>query len=256
MQILEEFENIEKGIKNDDELYQACYAVDALGPAAVSDVKMWFSNYILRPYIEIFEPGKPESDFENTRRRFSWLKRTLKEFDEKYKNTFIEHWYMEHMIAYEFCRQTKLHIDELLQSSHQKIDVSKLIEVLQATIDFEVDLQNKFEKNQDFKEEQRNISIGEGGHVQIESGSAKEIAAKYANENKAVEKPKKLKHQNVQQARKNIPAPQYRFKSCISEVFEPYLKTYSESEEQKILDCLDSFTATSDKHEVIEYTIY
>jgi hypothetical protein len=91
---------------------------------------MWFSNYLLRPYLEIFEPGKPDSDFENAKRRFSWLKRTLKEFEEKYKNTFIEHWYMEHMIAYEFCRQTKLHIDEILSSNHQKIDVSKLIEIL------------------------------------------------------------------------------------------------------------------------------
>lgn len=104
MQILEEFENIERGIKHEEELNSACYAIDALGPAAVCDVKMWFTNFILRPYQEIFEPGKPDSDFENTRRRFSWLKRTLKEYEEKYQLIFPEHWCMDQMIAYEFCR--------------------------------------------------------------------------------------------------------------------------------------------------------
>ena len=53
---------------------------------------------------------------------------------------FLPHWYMEHMLTMEFCRQTKLHIDEILSVDHFKIDVSKLIEILQATIDFENDL--------------------------------------------------------------------------------------------------------------------
>ena len=33
--------------------------------------------------------------------------------------------------------------------------------------------------------------------------------------------------------------PAYRFTSCISEVFEPYLKSYSENEEQKLIDSLE-----------------
>jgi len=85
-----------------------------MGQHAVNDVKMWFSNFMLRPYQEIFEPGKPDSEFENARRRFSWLKRTLKEYEEKYLGVFLDHWYIEHMIAQEFCRQTKLHLDEIL----------------------------------------------------------------------------------------------------------------------------------------------
>lgn len=104
IQILEEFENVQKGIKNDSELYDACFAIDALGATAIADVKMWFSNFILRPYLEIFEPGKPDSEFENIRRRFSWLKRTLKEYEDKYQGIFIEQWAMQQMVAYEFCR--------------------------------------------------------------------------------------------------------------------------------------------------------
>jgi len=84
IQILEDFGNLEKGIKVDEMLHDACIAIDAMGENAVNDVKMWFSNFILRAYQEIFEPGKPDSEFENSRRRFSWLKRTLKDYDEKY----------------------------------------------------------------------------------------------------------------------------------------------------------------------------
>jgi len=52
---------------------------------------------------------------------------------------------MEEMIAKEFCRQTKLHIDGVLSMGHLKIDVSKLVEILQATIEFENDIQKKFD---------------------------------------------------------------------------------------------------------------
>jgi vacuolar protein sorting-associated protein 53 len=86
---------LEKGIKVDEMLHDACIAIDAMGENAVNDVKMWFSNFMLRAYQEIFEPGKPDSEFENSRRRFSWLKRTLKDYDEKYMQIFPSHWYMQ-----------------------------------------------------------------------------------------------------------------------------------------------------------------
>ena len=41
------------------------------------------------------------------------------------------------MIAYEFCRQTKLHLDGMLSTQHNTIDVSVIIDILQNTIDFE-----------------------------------------------------------------------------------------------------------------------
>lgn len=105
----------------------------------------------------------------------------MKDYDEKFKGVFLEEWYMEQLIAWEFCRQTKLHLDEILSKSHYSIEVSKLIEILQATIDFETDLQNKFEQNklQDLMEFDRKVAFGNDGKVEIESGSAKEIAAKY-----------------------------------------------------------------------------
>lgn len=48
----------------------------------------------------------------------------------------------------------------------------------------------------------------------------------------------------------------YRFKGCISECFEPYLKSYSESEERKIIDAIENVIAGGDKLETTDCTIY
>ena len=44
----------------------------------------------------------------------------------------------------------------------------------------------------------------------------------------------------------------YRFKGCISECFEPYFKSYSESEERKIIDAVENVTSLGDKLETID----
>ena len=59
-----------------------------MGDQAINVIKEKFSNFILLPYIEIFEPGKPDAEFKNAVRRFSWLKRALKEYEEKYIRIF------------------------------------------------------------------------------------------------------------------------------------------------------------------------
>lgn len=49
----------------------------------------------------------------------------------------------------------------------------------------------------------------------------------------------------------------YRFRGCISECFEPYLKSYSESEERKIIEAIESvMSGQGDKLETIDFTIF
>jgi len=79
-----------------------------------------------------------------------------------------------------------------------KIDVSKLIEVLQSISEFEDDLQEKFDKNKldDLEEFESHVKVGDGGEVQIDSGSAKEIASRYKNKFAQMEKEKEQPKQN------------------------------------------------------------
>jgi hypothetical protein len=44
----------------------------------------------------------------------------------------------------------------------------------------------------------------------------------------------------------------YRFRGCISECFEPYLKSYSESEERKIMEAIEN-AMMADKLETIDF---
>lgn len=98
------------------------------------------------------------------------------------------------MIAYEFCRNTKLHIDSILSTQHHTIDVSIIIDILQSTIDFEMDLHKRFahntQQNLNSKDNFDDISsqavtVDKYGNVKIEGGSVKEIKEKYKNTGEA-----------------------------------------------------------------------
>jgi len=47
----------------------------------------------------------------------------------------------------------------------------------------------------------------------------------------------------------------YRFKGCISECFEPYLNTYSEEEEAKIVDILEGAVKINERVENLDYIV-
>lgn len=52
---------------------------------------------------------------------------------------------MMQLYTHEFCRLTKLHIDEILSTQHTQIDVGLIIETMHQTIEFEGELAKQFE---------------------------------------------------------------------------------------------------------------
>ena len=54
---------------------------------------------------------------------------------------------MQELLALDFCRMTKLHLDAILSASYQDIDVSLIIEAIQSAKDFENELHRKFSTN-------------------------------------------------------------------------------------------------------------
>lgn len=81
------------------------------------------------------------------------------------------------------------------------------------------------------------MSIDAQGNVKIEGGSREEIMAKYSGKEDNQDKKNKKVYERIQ-GKTRMSAHIYRFKGCISECFEPYLKSYSESEENKIIDAI------------------
>lgn len=57
---------------------------------------------------------------------------------------------MPELVAWDFCRATKLHLDAILSEGaaghQQEIDVGLIIETMQMTIEFENDLQRRYSK--------------------------------------------------------------------------------------------------------------
>jgi hypothetical protein len=86
--------------------------------------------------------------------------------------------------SYEFCRVTKIHLDEILSENISHHDVSLIIEAMQQAIEFENELARRFPINPDQapkSADQRNQVEFRDGKVEVQgSGSADDIRAKYA----------------------------------------------------------------------------
>ena len=66
---------------------------------------------------------------------------------------------MKQLLAWEFCRVTKLHLDNILSTKSIEIDVSVIIQTMQEAIEFENDLQRQFFKLQTEMESNYNEAI-------------------------------------------------------------------------------------------------
>ena len=127
---MEDFSRIGKGSQK-EQLYEACFALDSIGESAVNELRVQFCRQFLQSYEEPFAPGKPDSSLEHTRRRFAWFKRILKEATvgpNATFNIFPDQWQMPQLLSQEFCRITKLHLDEILSQSAGQTDLRLIIE--------------------------------------------------------------------------------------------------------------------------------
>lgn len=100
----------------------------------------------------------------------------------------------------------------------------------------------------------QSVTVDAHGNVRIEAGDAADIKDKYGGGMTEEEKQNRKVYERIR-GKTKMSAHIYRFKGCISECFEPYLKSYSESEERKIVEAIES-AMTGDKLETIDFTIF
>ncbi|KAJ3346884.1 Vacuolar protein sorting-associated protein 53 [Allomyces javanicus] len=88
-------------------LGQAAFVTDALDDNARQQLQNWYCSLVLREYRTIFN-GKDElSNLDNVPRRFAWLKRYLKVYDDDHARLFPAHWAMDHRVATQFADETR-----------------------------------------------------------------------------------------------------------------------------------------------------
>ncbi|KAJ3368452.1 Vacuolar protein sorting-associated protein 53 [Allomyces arbusculus] len=92
---------------NVEMLGQAAFVMDSLDDNARQQLQNWYCSLVLREYRTIFN-GKDElSNLDNVPRRFAWLKRYLKVYDDDHARLFPAHWAMDHRVATQFADETR-----------------------------------------------------------------------------------------------------------------------------------------------------
>ena len=214
--------------QNSDRLYDACLAVNAIGDRAIGEIKTWFTQYKLAPYEKMYDPKIENAiEFKDTEKRFDWLKRALKEYDKLYDDVFPPSWGFKSQLCQEFCRITKLQLNEILMMNVEgikNIEVEVLVKVLNSTISFEKSL-NEYLISE-YPDTDDNIKSNF-----LDMNVIEEIRTKYSEAKS-----------NKKNGRKDPnPKPRYRlFRviGIISESFEPYMNSYVTNEEKKINDII------------------
>ena len=213
---------------NSDRLYDACLAINAIGDRAIGEIKTWFTQYKLAPYEKKFDPKIENAiEFKDTEQRFDWIKKALKEYDKIYDEVFPPSWGFKSQLCQEFCRITKLQLNEILMMNVEgvkNIEVEVLVKVLNTTISFEKSLNEYLISEYPINEaDKKNNNF-------LDMNIIEEIQSKYAE--------KKVRPQNRKDPNTKPRYRLFRVIGIISESFEPYMNSYVSNEEKKIKDII------------------
>lgn len=128
-------------------LSEACLVIEALGEQSKSRLITWYCNTQLREYRQVFRGSEEAGSLDNITRRYAWLKRILKTYDEEHAQIFPPSWKVNEILTHTFCDNTKEDFKGILARSTrstQRLDVNLLLSCLQETLDLEQWLDKKF----------------------------------------------------------------------------------------------------------------
>ncbi|KAG0212026.1 Vacuolar protein sorting-associated protein 53 [Mortierella sp. NVP41] len=131
-------------VGNIGQLASACLVIDILGDDVRQNLVEWYCKLQLRAYRSVFKPNEEVSALDNTSRRYAWLKRLLKIHDEEHAHIFPASWDVSRILCLQFCQITRVDLTDILARSASTADVPLLLQVLQLTLEFESQLENRF----------------------------------------------------------------------------------------------------------------
>jgi len=207
--------------------------VDALGSSMRRDVITQFCLRILEDYKDIFQPPKEASSLETAERRYAWLKRALRDYEEKHARNFPDAWRVPCALCMHFCHVTRQHLVEVLSTSHHTVDPELMVRVLRKSIEFENELARKYPV-----EDAAALASAEPEVPDYTVGAAG-FGLKYPDVLGKVPRAARASAAEAGQDPEFAP----RFKGIISECFDAYLSSWVKHEESQLLEVLDRSTA-------------
>ncbi|KAI8646117.1 Vps53-like protein [Parasitella parasitica] len=126
-------------------LHDACLVADVLGEPTREKIIKRYVDLQLVNYRQIFRPMEEVSQLENVSRRYAFLKRILKVCDDEHAEIFPTSWAVSARVCEKFCKDTKSDLDVVIKNN--PCDVKDLLKALQLTIEFEGQLNKRYEKH-------------------------------------------------------------------------------------------------------------
>eukprot|EP00929_Paragymnodinium_shiwhaense_P072497 TRINITY_DN36798_c0_g1_i1.p1 TRINITY_DN36798_c0_g1~~TRINITY_DN36798_c0_g1_i1.p1 ORF type:complete len:845 (-),score=228.34 TRINITY_DN36798_c0_g1_i1:149-2623(-) len=221
-------------------LESAAGCVDAIGAVLRRDIISQFCNRLLEGYKDIFQPPKQFSTLESAERRYAWLKRSMREYDEKYACHFPDSWRVPCALCEHFCQVTRQHLVEVLSMSVHTVDPELMVRVLRKSIDFENDLADRYPADvripvggnagrADFTKAASNFGFKYPEVLGVSTAATSSSSSSAPAERKAGQLPREASVASF--------AP--RFKGIISECFDAYLSSWVQHEEKQLLNDVD-----------------
>ncbi|KAK9760571.1 Vacuolar protein sorting-associated protein 53 [Basidiobolus ranarum] len=125
------------------DLNDMCSLIEVIGEGFRTKMIDWFCDLHLREYRKLFTGDDEVAALDNTSRRFAWLRRLLKVYDEEYTSVFPLKWKVNEILCETFCMITRSDLNDVLAKSSD-LDVTLLIKVLHLTVAFENQLARRF----------------------------------------------------------------------------------------------------------------
>lgn len=142
-----EVPNAKHSISKDDVklIAEACLVVSLLGEATREKLISWFLDLQLTEYSALFKDSQISmSSLNGVDKRYSWLKKHLLEFEERYGFLFPPPWQMSERMAVEFCRLTKESLTRVMTAYPNEVKLDAYVFAMTKTIAFEGLLAKRF----------------------------------------------------------------------------------------------------------------
>jgi hypothetical protein len=128
-------------------LRAACDVVDALGPRDRRNLIRNFTQRQLKPYRDLFAPGREGGDtLETVDKRVLWWRRAVRDIENHYGAIFPPHWRVGYRMALEFCEFTRTDLERIMAvfEPPSSAPAEVLLKVLVMVQAFERELSKKF----------------------------------------------------------------------------------------------------------------
>lgn len=137
---------------------EACLVVSLLGDETKENLIKWFLGLQLTEYNALFKDAQIQiSSLNGVDKRYSWLKKHLLEFEEKYGFLFPPPWQMSERMTVEFCQMTKSSLDRIMSNHPNEVKLDSLMFAMSKTTAFESLLSKRF-TGETIKEKTSNCS--------------------------------------------------------------------------------------------------